>query len=566
MKKDVMQAVAETGILPVINITDIETAKPLAKAILDGGLYALEITLRSEVSLQAIREITAAYPDLQILAGTILTVENAQAAIDAGASGLVMPGYDDEIVDFALSKNIPIVPGCITAADIQKGYKKGLRVFKFFPAECSGGIDAIKLLAGPFKGAKFLPTGGMNYKNIGSYLKEACVLACGGSYMADAKLLAAKDFDTITENCKRAVRISRGEEAEAVKIERGGAKDPSKKTVGFGDFMLRLNPEGYLKFIQADKFVVNYTGAEANVCTSLAYMGMKTEFVTRLPDNLIAECALANLRKFNVGTSYIAKGGDRIGLFYAEKGASQRPSKIVYDRKTSAFASCAPEHFDWDAIFADASHFHFTGITPALGESVARACEAACIAAKKRGLTVSCDLNYRKNLWTREQAKETMSKLLRYVDILIANEEDSADVLGISAKNTDINSGVLSREGYIEVAEQIQKTYGVPTVAITLRKSISASDNDWSAMLYTDGKAYFSKEYRIHIVDRVGGGDSFGAGLIYAYQNGFDAQEQIEFAAAASCLKQSIELDVNLSSVSDILSLAGGNASGRVQR
>ena len=339
-----------------------------------------------------------------------------------------------------------------------------------------------------------------------------------------------------------------------------------KKIVGFGDFMLRLNPEGYLKFIQADRFVVNYTGAEANVCTSLSYMGMKTEFVTRLPDNLVAECALANLRKFNVGTEYIAKGGDRIGLFYAEKGASQRPSKIVYDRKNSSFATCSAEDFDWDTIFSDACHFHFTGITPALGKNVAEACEAACIAAKAHGLTVSCDLNYRKNLWTREEAKATMSKLLKYVDILIANEEDSADVLGICAKNTDINSGVLSREGYIDVARQIHEIYGIPHVAITLRKSISASDNDWSAMLYTNETAHFSKEYHIHLVDRVGGGDSFGAGLIYAFQNGFDAQGQIEFAAAASCLKQSIELDVNLSSVSDILSLMGGNGSGRVQR
>ncbi|MBQ8441395.1 MAG: bifunctional 4-hydroxy-2-oxoglutarate aldolase/2-dehydro-3-deoxy-phosphogluconate aldolase [Clostridia bacterium] len=566
MKKDVMQAIADTGILPVINITDITTALPLAKAILDGGLKALEVTLRSEVSLQAISEIVKNYPDLHILAGTVLTVEQAQAALDAGASGLVMPGYDDEIVNFAIEKEIPIVPGCVTAADIQKGYKKGLRVFKFFPAEQCGGLAAIKLLSGPFKGAKFLPTGGMNYKNIGTYLKESCILACGGSYMADAKLLAAKDFDTVRENCKRAVRISKGEEIEKTEFLRTGIKDPSKSIVGFGDFMLRLNPEGYLKFIQADRFVVNYTGAEANVCTSLSYMGMNTEFVTRLPDNLISECALANLRKFNVGTNYIAKGGDRIGLFYAEKGASQRPSKIVYDRKASAFATCKAEDFDWDKIFKGASHFHFTGITPALGENVAKACEAACIAAKKKGLTVSCDLNYRKNLWTREQAKETMSKLLPYVDILIANEEDSADVLGICAKDTDINSGVLSHEGYIDVAKQIHETYGVPTVAITLRKSISASDNDWSAMLYTGGQAYFSKEYRIHIVDRVGGGDSFGAGLIYAYQNGFEAQEQIEFAAAASCLKQSIELDVNISSVSDILSLMGGNASGRVQR
>ncbi|MBQ8388185.1 MAG: sugar kinase [Clostridia bacterium] len=384
--------------------------------------------------------------------------------------------------------------------------------------------------------------------------------------MADAKLLAAKDFSAITENCKRAVCISRGEQPKPAEVAKCGIKDPSKKVVGFGDFMLRLNPEGYLKFIQADRFVVNYTGAEANVCTALAYMGMKTDFVTRLPDNLIAECALANLRKFNVGTEHIAIGGDRIGLFYAEKGASQRPSKIVYDRKASAFATCTAEDFDWDKIFGGASHFHFTGITPALGENVAKACEVACIAAKERGLTVSCDLNYRKNLWTREQAKATMTKLLGYVDILIANEEDSADVLGISAKNTDINSGMLSRDGYVDVAKQINEIYGIPKVAITLRKSISASDNDWSAMLYSNGEAHFSKEYRIHIVDRVGGGDSFAAGLIYAYQNGFDEQKTIEFAAAASCLKQSIELDVNLSSVSDVLSLMGGNGSGRVQR
>lgn len=339
-----------------------------------------------------------------------------------------------------------------------------------------------------------------------------------------------------------------------------------KTVVGFGDFMLRLNPEGYLKFIQADKFVVNYTGAEANVCTALSYMGIPTSFVTRLPDNAIADCALANLRKFNVGTKHIAKGGERIGVFYAEKGASQRPSKIVYDRKNSSFATCSADDFNWDEIFEDACHFHFTGITPALGENVAEACEKACIAAKKRGLTISCDLNYRKNLWSREQAKETMTRLLKYVDVLIANEEDSSDVLGISAKDSDIISGVLSREGYIDVAKQISEIYDIPAVAITLRKSISASDNDWSALLYKDGKPHFSKEYHIHLIDRVGGGDSFGAGLIYALLNGLDNQQIIEFAAAASCLKQAIELDVNLSSPSDVYALMGGDGSGRVQR
>lgn len=339
-----------------------------------------------------------------------------------------------------------------------------------------------------------------------------------------------------------------------------------KKVVGFGDYILRLSPEGYLKFIQADKFVTFYTGAEANVCTSLAYMGVPVQFVTRLPENAIAECALSTLRKYNVGTDYIVSGGERIGIFYAEKGASQRPSKIVYDRKGSSFSQSAPSDYNWKEILSGAEIFHFTGITPALGRNLAGICLEACKTAKEMGITVSCDLNYRKNLWPRAEAKETMEKLLEYVDVLIANEEDSADVLDIRASNTDIISGKLDRDGYIEVASKIAEKYNIKTVAITLRESISASDNNWSALLYRDKNAYFSKKYAIHIVDRVGGGDSFGAGLIYALLNGFDAQQTIEYAAAASCLKQTIELDVNLSKPSDILALAGGDGSGRVQR
>ena len=339
-----------------------------------------------------------------------------------------------------------------------------------------------------------------------------------------------------------------------------------KKVVGFGDYILRLNPEGYLKFIQADKFNVFYTGAEANVCTSLSYMGVDTQFVTRLPENAIAECALSTLYKFRVGTDHIARGGERIGIFYVEKGASQRPSKVVYDRKFSSFCASEPEHYNWNEIFADAEWFHFTGITPALGEKLPEICLEACRAAKERGIKISCDLNYRKNLWTRAKAKETMEKLLPYLDVLIANEEDAADVLDIHASNTDITSGKLNREGYIEVADKISGKYGIPAVAITLRGSISASENDWSALLYKDGTPYFSKQYRIHLVDRVGGGDSFGAGLIYSMINGFDAQKTIEFAAAASCLKQTIELDVNLSKPADVFALMGGDGSGRVQR
>ena len=339
-----------------------------------------------------------------------------------------------------------------------------------------------------------------------------------------------------------------------------------KKVVGFGDFLVRLSPPGYLKFIQAEHFDVNYTGAEANVLVSLSCMGVDTDLVTRVPANAIAESGIAMMRKYGVGTKHIQFGGERMGVFYLEKGASQRPSRIVYDRKYSSIAMAEPGMFDWDAIFKGATNFHVTGITPALGPKMPEVCIEAVKKAKEHGLTVSCDLNYRKNMWTAEQAKACMEEMLKYIDILIANEEDADKVLGIKAADTDVISGKLNKDGYVDVADQLCKKYGVKQVGITLRKSISASDNEWGALLYTDGKAYFSKTYPIHIVDRVGGGDSFAAGLLYGEVQGFDPQKKIEYAAAASCLKHSIELDFNLSSVAEVELLANGDASGRVQR
>ena len=339
-----------------------------------------------------------------------------------------------------------------------------------------------------------------------------------------------------------------------------------KYVVGLGDFLVSLSPSGYLRFMQADNFDVFYTGAEANVCASLAQFGVKTQFVTRLPKNDIAATGVANLRKYNVGTDYIAYGGDRIGALYLERGAAQRPSKVIYDRKHSGICEATPEHFDFDAIFADAKWFHFTGITPALSDTTPAVCEEACKAAKKYGVTISCDLNYRKNLWTTAKAKEVMEKLLPYVDVLIANEEDAEKVLGLKARETDVTSGVLNVGGYVDVAKQITETFGVKYVATTLRKSISASDNLWSAMLYHDGKSFVSREYAIHIVNRVGGGDSFGAGLIYGMLQDWDEQQVIEFATAASCLKHSIENDFNIASVDEVMTLVKGDGSGRVQR
>ena len=339
-----------------------------------------------------------------------------------------------------------------------------------------------------------------------------------------------------------------------------------KRIITFGEIMMRLNPEGYCRFVQADKFEASYAGGEANVAVSLSNYGMDAAFVSKVPAHEIGQCAVNELRHFGVDTRLMARGGDRLGLYFVEKGASQRASKVIYDRAGSAIAKATAADFDWNKIFEGADWFHFTGITPALGGELPEICLEACKAAKALGVKISCDLNYRKKLWSNEKANEVMSTLMPYVDVCIANEEDAKDVFGIEAEDTDLNAGKVNHEGYISVARQLSERFGFEKVAITLRGSISASDNEWAAMLYSDGKAYFSPKYNVRIVDRVGGGDSFGAGLIYSLLSDYDEQKAINFAVAASCLKHSIEHDFNLVSVAEVEALAGGNASGRVQR
>ncbi|MBR2479778.1 MAG: sugar kinase [Clostridia bacterium] len=338
------------------------------------------------------------------------------------------------------------------------------------------------------------------------------------------------------------------------------------RVVTFGELMLRLAPNGYYRFFQNDQMQATFGGGEANVAVSLANYGLDSVYVTKLPKHAIGQGAVDSLRYFGVDTSKIVRGGDRVGIYFLEKGASQRGSVCIYDRAHSAIATASVKDFDWDSIFDGADWFHFTGITPALGKNVAEICVDACKAAKSRGIKISCDLNYRGKLWTREEARETMTELAKYIDVCISNEEDAKDVFGIEAENTDIYGGKLNHEGYKSVAKQLANTFGFEKVAITLRTSISASDNDWAGMLY-DGESYcFSKTYHLHIVDRVGGGDSFGGGLIYSLLSGKSSQDAIEFAVAASALKHSVEGDYNRVSVSEVEKLANGDGSGRIKR
>ena len=340
------------------------------------------------------------------------------------------------------------------------------------------------------------------------------------------------------------------------------------KVITFGELMLRLAPNGYYRFFQNDQMQATFGGGEANVAVSLANFGLDSTYVTKLPKHAIGQAAVDSLRYFGVDTSKIVRGGDRVGIYFLEKGASQRGSVCIYDRAHSAIAEAKTSDFDWASIFEGADWFHFTGITPALGANVVEICKEACKAAKAKGIKISCDLNYRGKLWTRDEARAAMTELCQYVDVCISNEEDAKDVFGIEAEATDIYGGKLNHEGYKSVAKQLADKFGFEYVAITLRESRSAFDNGWSAMLY-DVKANeycFSKKYDLHIIDRVGGGDSFGGGLIYSLINGKSAQAAVEFAVAASALKHSIEGDYNMVTLAEVEKLAGGDGSGRIQR
>jgi 2-dehydro-3-deoxygluconokinase len=342
-----------------------------------------------------------------------------------------------------------------------------------------------------------------------------------------------------------------------------------KKIVTFGEIMLRLSPPDHLRFVQSRSFDVIYGGGEANVAVSVANYGLPSVYVTRLPQNDIGDACENYLRQFGVDTQHIVRGGDRLGIYFLETGAVQRGSKVIYDRAGSALAEIEPGMVDWAAVFADAGWFHWTGITPAISEGAADVCLEAVKAAKEAGVTISCDLNYRSKLWKwGKQPGEVMEELVKYTDVAIGNEEDADKVFGIKAPEVDVTAGKVEAEAYQYVFEKLKDRFpNLQTIAITLRGSLSASHNTWSATLWDDGKIYTAPTYDItHIVDRVGGGDSFMGGLIYGLNSYESKQEALNFAVAASALKHTIFGDFNLVSVAEVEKMTGGDVSGRVSR
>jgi 2-dehydro-3-deoxygluconokinase len=343
----------------------------------------------------------------------------------------------------------------------------------------------------------------------------------------------------------------------------------SDKIVTMGEIMLRLSTPGFSRFVQAQQFDVNYGGGEANVAVALANFGLESYFVSRIPKHEIGQSAVNSLRRYGVRTDFIVRGGDRLGIYFLETGASQRASKVIYDRSNSAVTEFGKDDLDWDKVFSGAKWFHWTGITPALGAKARESLTTACVAAKKNGVTISADLNYRAKLWTTAEAQSVMIPLMEYVDVCIANEEDAEKSLGLKAAAANIEGAELDEKGYFELAGKLKEKFHFKSVAITLRESFSASRNGWSGLLHDDKdciQPYRSRRYDVQIVDRVGGGDSFASGLIYGMLTKGNTRKALEFAVAASCLKQTIPGDFNLVSVGEVEKLAEGSGSGRVER
>ncbi len=575
----------------------------------------LEIALRTKAGLPGMATLRARHPDALFLAGTVITRRQAEEAMEAGASGIVSPDFFPEVVEACVRKDVLCLPGGVGDAGKQLALKAAcygcdfeeLRTrypyqwsYKLFPAMAA--VPTFLEMAASWRavypGLTVVYTGGVTAENLHEIVKhDPDGIACGsalGRYAKQPEALAREArrwLSAIHEAASRRVLAEEGVSAggrasaenraqmydrvpaeDRVSVEDNRTPEPpmrqrrSRTVVTFGELMLRLSAPPGRRLNQAAALDATFGGAEANVAAALANWGFRARMVTALPEHAVGQAAIAALRTPGVDTRYILRQGDRVGLYYLEHGASQRPSQVIYDRANASIASIQPGQIDWSAVFQNADWFHWSGITPALGPSVAEVLREALDAAKQAGVKVSADLNYRAKLWSKQQAREVLTPLMQHVDLVIGNEEDAANVFGIQPRDADAATGRVTPEAYRSVAQQLVAQLGVKMSTVTLRESLSASDNGWSACLFDGKDFHVSRRYTIHVVDRVGAGDAFAAGLIYGLLTEKPPRDALEFAVAASCWKHTILGDFNFATIAEVESLAAGNTAGRVRR
>ena len=541
----------------------------------------LEIALRSEYAIEGIKAILGKYPDALVLAGTVLTRRQAEDAIKAGAAGVVSADYIPAVVDVCVENDIVCIPGGLSDAGkqlSQKAEKYGcsleeLRqkypyqwVYKLFPT-FSGKLsqmDLVQSWKGPFKDMTVIYTGGITIHT----LREAVRKDPKGIFCASALTKHIDEPERMKADAEQWKEVLEPTHPEKIvsRPEKSTDKIPEPRVVTFGEMLMRLSPSKGIRLSQTQNFDLNFGGAEANVAVALAGFGIQASYVTVLPDNDLGNNACQTLKRYGVDTQFIIRRGKRMGVYYLEHGSGPRPSKVIYDRAHSAFSEIESGDLDWEQVLEKAQWFHWTGITPALGDSAIASLRRGLETAKKKKITVSADLNYRKKLWSEEKAKAVMEELMPFVDILIGNEEDPTRVFGIEPKGTEVAKGNLNIEGYRALAQALVEKFGFKKVAITLRESISASENYWSACLFDGKNFYQSPRYHVWIIDRVGTGDAFAAGLIYSFLEGKADQEALSFGVAAAWLKHSISGDFTSVSVQEVAQLLAGETTGRVER
>jgi 2-dehydro-3-deoxygluconokinase len=543
----------------------------------------LEIALRTSAALDGIAAVRRRHPNALLLAGTVLTASQAEQAIAAGAAGIVSPDYLPPVVQVCVARDVMCVPGGLgdvgkqlaqkaegygcTLAELRKHHPYQW-VHKLFPVTAGGAllVDVAAAWQAVYPELTVMYTGGVTFERLAEIVRrDPRAIICGSALtrrIEDAQATAAEAQRWLDVIHGRAS----GTPQHAPRTTAAQPTPAAGAVVTLGEIMLRLTPPPGRRFSQAGSLDASFGGAEANVAVALAQWGVPSRFVTAVPDQALGHAAIEALRAHGVDTNHVLRHGTRLGLYYLEQGAAQRPARVIYDRMNSAIAELPPGKVDWNPVFDGADWLHCTGITPALSPSTAELTRQALKSAKRAGLTVSFDLNYRAKLWPPQRAREILTPLMQHVDVLICNEEDAAQVFGIHAGNSDVAAGKLDAEAYRNVAEQLLSRFGFKAVAITLRENLSASDNRWSACLHDSKEFYISRCYPIHVVDRVGAGDAFAAGLIYAWRAGREPRQALEFAVAASCLKHTIAGDFNLVSVAEVEALAAGAAAGRIQR
>ncbi len=553
-----------------------------AYEILEPLGVVVEIALRTDAAMDGLEAVRLAHPEARLLAGTVLSATQAERAITAGAAGIVSPDYFPDVVEACAVMDVMCFPGGVSDVGKQLAQKAELYrcsvdqlrtrhpyqwVYKVFPA-IAGQMNHLQVpraWRSIYPDLLLMYTGGINEANLHDVIQAdpgAVVCASVLGQVIDEP----EQAEAVVERWASVVHGTPRKQPDVRPALSPTGASGTTTVVAFGELLMRLSPPSGERLVQATRYDACFGGAEANVAVSLANWGFDTRFVSAVPAHELGEAAVRSLRSHAVDTRHVHRTGVRLGVYYLEPGASQRPAKVIYDRAGSSITQLRMGQVDWPSVFSGARWFHWTGITAALGPSVRAVLAEAIHAARHAGVTISVDLNYRSKLWSLEQAREVMTPLVEQADIVIANEDDAANVFGIGVGAVDSASGDVDIEAYADIASALVKRFGLQFAAITLRQSHSASTNGWSACLHDGNRFYQGQHHEIQVVDRVGAGDAFAAGLIYGRCAGKELAEALNFAIAASCWKHTVRGDFNIASVGEIEALAGGNTAGRVKR